>query len=620
MRVRTTVFAVALLVASLSLAVAVAPATADAHQGDSERVVDQCAAEPPTDFDDPDGTTTEVVGWVEGYWYDEPLNISIEDGLTAAELDQLSARTAARFEALRCLTIQDGLPPVEIVPREEFATGQQSAGVGETARLLDNAKFETTLTIDSQTDSTEVRQADSAERVAGFYDFISEQIVVVTEDPAALRIDESVLAEELGHAIQDQQFDLSSYERPTVDRDKGVLGLIEGDVGLVVDEYRAACEAGEWSEPCLDGGSDGGGGGDGPDIANWGLYFEEIHPYSDGPSFIEQTRAAGGWDAVNALYDDPPTSALHVTYPDTLRAVELTDPTVPDRSTDAWDRVPLGVAPTGGDPLTHDTLGISTITGMFAAPAYEDDTARAVLPRSATTNFDDSGFVDQFDPHEFAHPETRGWRGDAFYTYSGEDNETATVWELVWASPEDAEPFVEGYEQLVDIRGGERVEGYAHTYSFDTETGYDIAVTLVPDGDRVTVVTAPTVEALTDVDQQLELLPVGYDDGGTTDDSGGGTDDGTTDDSGGGTDDGTTDDSGGGTDDGTTDDGTVADGSDDGTGGDGSNGPSSVGADDTGNGGDAGSDTELGIVILPAVGLSFLVLLALLSTGRQRGR
>ena len=600
MRTRTTVFAVALLVASFSLAVAVAPATADGHQENSERVVDQCAAEPPTNFADPDGNSSEVVGWVEGYWYDEPLNISIEDGLNESELDRLSARTAARFEALRCLTVQDGLPPVEIVPREEFATNRQSRTVGETARLLDNAKFETTLTIDSQTDSTEVRQADSAERVGGFYNFITEEIVIVTDDPEALRIDESTLAEELGHAIQDQQFDLSSYERPTVDRDKGVLGLIEGDVGLVVDEYLAACEAGEWSEPCLVGESDGGGGG--PDIANWGLYFEEIHPYSDGLLFIQQTRATGGWDEVNALYDDPPTSALHVTYPDTLGAVELTDPTVPDRSTDAWDRVLLGAASTSSGPLTHDTLGISTITGMFAAPAYEDNTARAILPRSATTNFDDSGSVDQFNPHDFAHPETSGWRGDAFYTYTGEDNETATVWELVWASPEDAEPFVEGYEQLVDIRGGERVEGYAHTYSFDTETGYDIAVTLVPDGDRVTVVTAPTVEALTEVDQQLELLSVGDD--GHTD---GGTDEGTTDES----DEGTTDDPG---------DGTVADGSDDGTGGDGRDDPRSVGTDNTGNGGETDSDTELGIIILPAVGLSFLVLLAVLSTGRQRGQ
>ena len=596
---RRAVLAVALLLVSLSLAVAVVPAVSatDTGQTDTHPVVDQCAAEPPADFADPDGNSSEVVGWVEGYWYDEPVNISIEDGLNGSELDRLSARTAARIEALRCLTVQSGLPPVEIIPREEFATDRQSRTVGETARLLDNAKFEATLTIDSQTDSAEVRQADSAERVGGFYDFISERIVIVTDDPAALRIDESTLAEELGHAIQDQQFDLSSYERPTVDRDKGVLGLIEGDIGLVIDEYLAACEAGEWSEPCLSGESDGGGGG--PDIANWGLYFEEIHPYSDGPLFIQQTKEAGGWDAVNALYDNPPTSALHVTYPDTLGAVELTDPTVPDRSTDAWDRIPLG-STSSGDPLTHDTLGISTITGMFAAPAYEGDTTREILPRSATTNFDDSGFVDQSDPHEFAHPETKGWRGDGFYIYRSEDNEVATVWELVWASPEDAEPFVQGYEQLVDIRGGERVEGYAHTYTFDAETGYDIAVTLVPDGDRVTVVTAPTVDALTDVDQQLELLSEGYDQG-TTDSADGGSDEGTTDSADGG-----------------SDDGTAADSPDGGVGGD---SPNSEGVNDgTSNGGDRSSETKLGIIILPAVGLSFLILLALLSTGRQRGQ
>jgi len=616
MPTRTTVLAVALVLALFSVAIVVAPAAADAPQERSDRVVDGCAAEPPADFDDPDGTTAEVVGWVEGYWYDEPLELSVEDGLTEEELDRLSARTAARFEALRCLTVQDGLPPVDIVPREEFATDQRSASVGETARLVDNAKFEATLTIDSRTDSVEVRQNDSAERVGGFYNFISEEIVVVTDDPSAVRIDESVLAEELGHAIQDQHFDLSSYERPTVDRDKGILGLIEGDVGLVVEEYLAACEDGEWSEPCLTGESESGDGG--PDIANWGLYFEEIHPYSDGLSFVQQTAATGGWDAVNALYEDPPTSALHITYPDTLGTVELTDPAVPDRSTDAWDRVVLENVPTSDDPLTHDTLGISVITGMFAAPAYEDDTARAVLPRAATTNFDDSGFVDQFNPHEFAHPATEGWRGDAFYTYSGKENETATVWRLAWAAAEDAELFVETYEQLVDIRGGDRVEGYAHTYTFDNGTGYDIALTLVPDGDRVTVVTAPTVAALTEVDQQLELLPA-RDDGKDTGDSGGGADDGTTD---GGADDGTTDD---GANDGTTDDGATdggAGGPDDGAGGDSDDpagpGPGNADGGDSGNNGS--SDTELGIIILPAVGTSFLILLALLSTGRQRGR
>jgi hypothetical protein len=68
----------------------------------------------------------------------------------------LSARTVARFEALRCLTVQDGLPPVDIVPREEFVDDQQSGSVANITKLVSNAKFETTLTIDSQTDAVSV--------------------------------------------------------------------------------------------------------------------------------------------------------------------------------------------------------------------------------------------------------------------------------------------------------------------------------------------------------------------------------------------------------------------------------------------------------------------------------
>lgn len=164
-------------------------------------MVEQCAADPPSESADPDSDTAEVVGWVEGYWYDEPLDIEVENGLNESELERLSARTAARFEALRCLTVQDRLPPVDIVPREEFAEDQQSRSVTDITRFIDNAKFEATLTIDSQTDAVSVRQSDSAARIGGYYDFVAEEIVIVSDDPEALRINESVLAEELGHVI-----------------------------------------------------------------------------------------------------------------------------------------------------------------------------------------------------------------------------------------------------------------------------------------------------------------------------------------------------------------------------------------------------------------------------------
>jgi hypothetical protein len=597
METRTGLVVVTLALAAVVLGAVVTPAAGTTSPGeqlsDSHSVVEQCAADPPADFDDPDGTTAEVVGWVEGYWYDEPLDITAADGLTESELDRLSARTAARVEALRCLTVQDGLPPVEIVTREAFADDQQSRQVGETERLVDNAKFETTLTIGSETDSVDVRQSDTSNRVGGFYDFVSEEIVIVSDDPSSLTIDESVLAEELGHAIQDQQFDLSSYDRPTVDRDKGILGLIEGDIGFVVDRYLEACDTGAWTEPCVtDQGSTGGGGG--ADIANWALYFEQIQPYSDGPSFVQTVKEQGGWAAVDDLYADPPVTALHTVYPETYGVVEPRDIEVPDRSTDDWQRVTLAGVTATGERLTHDTLGVSTIAGMFAAPGSERETEGSVLQARSMYNLDSDGQIDQFNPHEYAHPVTEGWRGDSLYTYVGEGGESATLWELAWNSTEDVETFVDSYEQLAEIRGGEPVAGYEHTFRFDEDSAYDMALTLVPDGDRVTVVTAPTVEQLTAVDQALDL-PTGSADGGSTDDSGsGGTGDGT-----GGY---------GGSGD------TGAGGSTDGDTSEAVDGPEQ--SDETA--GD--SETSPLVLLLPVMATSLLVVLALLSTGTRQGR
>ncbi len=65
--------------------------------------VNQCAADPPADLSDPAGDTEDVIGWVEGYWYNESVDVT-GPTLTESELDTLVTRTAARVEALRCLT------------------------------------------------------------------------------------------------------------------------------------------------------------------------------------------------------------------------------------------------------------------------------------------------------------------------------------------------------------------------------------------------------------------------------------------------------------------------------------------------------------------------------------
>ena len=479
----------------------------------TESVVEPCAADPPDDYADPPGNTEDVIGWVEGYWYNEPLQIDTSEELTEEELTNLTRRTAARFEAMRCLPVTDGVPPVEIVTRAEFRA--QSGGDSTDAaltdwELFDNTKLQTLLMVSEDEDSSDVRDEQRGEIVAGYYDYIQKEIVIVSDDPDSLLIDEPILAHEIGHAIQDQHFDLGQYRASTVDADNANLGLIEGDVHLIEHRYLAACEQDQWAEPCVtidrdspDSDAEAGGGEDAT-MPNWGLYFKQFQPYSDGPSFVEYIyEERGGWEGVNALYENPPQSAIEVAHPEKYGEFEPADVAVPDRSGEDWDRL----TPAGTNAnQAYDTLGISGIAAMFAHPTLEGvPEGQRVFAFEELVNLDEANQVDPLNPHNYDHPETQGWRDDKLSVYRNADNETASVWRLAWESEADARPFVESYGQLVEVRGGERVDGFAYTYEFDDAT-YDMAVTVVPEGEEVTIVTAPDVDGLTDVHEDITLI------------------------------------------------------------------------------------------------------------------
>ncbi|MFC7057799.1 Hvo_1808 family surface protein [Halovenus salina] len=502
MRRRTTGFALA--VALMALAAVAVPgaasldgSTAPAAQSGgftdiaaADNHIEECAAEPPADFADPDGGN-DVIGWVDGFWYNEPIDIDTSDGLNDTELADLSARATARVEAIRCLAAVDGTPPVQIQTREEFQDNQTGtyANVSQKNRLVDNARFETTLMISSEEDSIDVREQNRGTTVGGFYSFAENRIVIVTDDPENFLISEQTLAQEVGHAIQDQQFNLTRLVGETTDQDLGYEGLVEGDMNLVDQRYQQACDQGLWNEPCVSESNDGGGGGGGGP-ANWGLYLQSFQPYSEGPPFIQSIYEEEGWDAIDAMYDNPPESALYSMFPETHGEVELADVEVSDRSNDQWQRI------TYEDEVDYDSLGPSNIAGMFMATTY--DAQQPIIDPQSFLNTTASGEVSSTQPLIYAHPETEGWRGDRLYTYRN-GNETGTVWSVEWASAEDAQPFVESYNELASIRGGEAVEEYENTYRFGENSAWDMALTIVPDGSTVTVVTAPTVEDLTAV-------------------------------------------------------------------------------------------------------------------------
>jgi hypothetical protein len=169
-------------------------------------------------------------------------------------------------------------------------------------------------------------------QVAGFYDPHGKQMVLVEggddlgfwNDAAQFMIQRDVggeilLAHELTHALQDQNFDLESSLDKVKDDDDRALALksvAEGDATLAGFAYAA-------------GGMDDATANllvanlkDLPKIlaaqapdTPVGLSAPLLFQYSEGSSFVADAYRRGGWTAVDALYRNPPESSHQILHP-----------------------------------------------------------------------------------------------------------------------------------------------------------------------------------------------------------------------------------------------------------------------------------------------------------------
>ncbi|MFP8951410.1 Hvo_1808 family surface protein [Natrialbaceae archaeon A-arb3/5] len=432
-------------------------------------------------------STAETPGYVEGYWYDDELSVDDRDdaALEPDELDEVVYRSMARVEKIRNLTFEDEVD-VDVVSREEYQaeSDDQFANASGVEQLQQNVNYEALFMVDRETDAEDEFDALYGGNVAGYYEPATESVVVVSDNPETPETDEVILGHELLHALQDQHFDLSSYDRDTIDQDTAVNGLIEGDAVWVEREYEQRCET-EWEcvlpadEPPP-----------APDL-NWGLYLTIFQPYSDGPDYVDALlERDDGWAAVDAAYDEPPTSSSDVIRPD--ESHETANVTVSDRSNDDWDQLAVD-----GEVAT-ETVGEAGIVSMLAAGAF-DPTEPTVIERGDLLA--DGGY-------EYDHRYTDGWVGDELVTYVDEDTEpadtesaidrTGYVWQTEWDTSEDAEQFLDGYTQLLEGYGAAPVEDRQNTYEIDD--GYPGAYAIGHDGERVTIVRGPSVDDLDSIE------------------------------------------------------------------------------------------------------------------------
>ena len=451
------------------------------------------ATEPGSDDGAPENATemadeprpdpeTDRLGWENGYWYNDPLPVNNTADLTPEQRKTVLARAMARVERVRGLEFNSTVE-VSVRSRENASIG---GGERDPAlRHFDNAKFEAAFLIGEDEDSLSVQQESRNQTVAGYYDPEMEAIVLVSDSATPTLDGEGTLAHELTHAIQDQRLNLSVQRRvDTRDGYNGVLGLVEGEANTVQQSYTDRCGE-EWT--CLNP-PDSGEGGDPSPPPNWGTYFLQFFPYSDGPGFIASLRDGDDWSRVDAAYENPPRSARVVIEPDDYGTFEVEDVQLTDRMTGGWERV------RPPDRPDYGRLGRSGLGAMFARTLYDDSNSTSLVAAQEWLNLD-GGEVNMTDPLNYGLAVTRGWTGDRLHVYrNGED--LAYVWRLAWESPADAQRFAGAYRSLLSYWGGDRVaEGVWVVEDGPFADTFRVTV----DGSQVTVANAPTRAELDEV-------------------------------------------------------------------------------------------------------------------------
>lgn len=309
-----------------------------------------------------------------------------------------------------------------------------------------------------------------SDQVRGLYDPETKTFYVVGNEQAApdqFTLEEVVAVHELQHALQDQHFNLQSYQSRLSQgaSDEALAGrsIIEGEAELVataftvgasgmsVDELGSADARSRTSKLDPKG-----------KLATAPLYFRRLlsFPYTAGFDLVQHVRKAGGWDLVGKMYQDPPASTEQVLHP--------------ERYLDRRD-APLRVV-----------LNLPSHVGGFSQ-----------ISEDVGGEFMVSCFLEQHLGYEASLTPAKGWGGDLYRVYTRGD-EDFSLWYTAWDTEGEARQFSAAARQalkkakLDDVVVEDRGQSVVLYLGVPAETRQEIAahlerVTLDPLSRRVLV-------------------------------------------------------------------------------------------------------------------------------------
>lgn len=265
-------------------------------------------------------------------------------------------------------------------------------------------------------------------QIGGFYDTERNEMNVLRISGAALGdglplIERITFVHEYVHALQDQHFDLDGLLAGGDDANEtghdvsfARLALVEGDATFILNVYTQQevqrNPLGALLQVTLGGLS---AGNLTLPAGTPAIIGEELlWPYLGGERFVRALYADGGWQAVNAAYDNPPQSTEHILYPDTYLAGDMPQ------------RVTLGDAnlPDDWQLGTDGTMGAFYLEQVLAAHIANGQAETAV----------------------------QGWGGDAYRIYRNETGDIAWQMHLVWDTPQDASEFDAAFADYAQAR------------------------------------------------------------------------------------------------------------------------------------------------------------------------
>jgi hypothetical protein len=347
------------------------------------------------------------------------------------------------------LAMMPSLITEEITPAEAAAQSRSLAALG---------------LIPAGTDLFDLTLRLMSEQVAGFYDPLNDEMLVVFDGNPGLT--EYFYSHEVIHALQDAHLDpddlMENLTALNDDQTLATIALYEGDAVAGSTAYLER-------HPALTGallrevGRDSSVMDEAPASVTIALLF----PYISGAAFVDHLRTEGGWDAVDAAYADMPTSTEEILHP--LKYLERDEPSriaLPDLTT------ALGA---DWQVVDEDTLGELQI---------------AVLLADLNPGDGFNGITGDLSLPEAARNAAAGWDGDRFALWEDGDGEReALVWRSVWDTPEDARAFSRALAQF----GNNRWNGVFNGESPDDVALVtpEIAARILLDGQEVLYVQAP---------------------------------------------------------------------------------------------------------------------------------